>query len=354
MRNDILIVGALPPPITGQSIITSKVVQVLDNKANFINTVKYGSRSPKSFLYVFKKLPIYLLSCDRIYITPSRTLGGSFRDVLVIITALICRKSLVAHLHGVDFNALLKEHGVWSKTLCFFYNKVSCFVLLYPAMYTQIAALKEPNFTVIPNCFDSSLKSDIITSKGLFDKERKTISYLSNIMSSKGIFEFLDLSEELLERNQNLFISIAGAFLGDDEMTKYEVEKSFLDIFRKLSDRYGDRIEYLGIVRGLKKEELLLKTDILCFPTRYKMEAQPLVLIEALYYGCSIIFSDHNDLKNQFCFSNNLCFKDITADDVLRQFNRKEKVQQRKTNHSFALTNFSVEKFSSNIINLLS
>jgi glycosyltransferase involved in cell wall biosynthesis len=48
-------------------------------------------------------------------------------------------------------------------------------------------------------------------------------------------------------------------------------------------------VTYLGPVYGEAKNELLAKTDVFVFPTFYAQEAFPLVLLEAMQFGCAVV-----------------------------------------------------------------
>jgi glycosyltransferase involved in cell wall biosynthesis len=53
--------------------------------------------------------------------------------------------------------------------------------------------------------------------------------------------------------------------------------------------RHGGRVHYVGPVYGVDKEAFYNAIDLVLFPTRYRNEADPLVLLEALDHGVPVI-----------------------------------------------------------------
>jgi glycosyltransferase involved in cell wall biosynthesis len=123
----------------------------------------------------------------------------------------------------------------------------------------------------------------------------KMIGYMSNITFDKGIDTFLDLMEQLKERGSALRAKIAGPF-GDSATEQY--------VMSRIGDL--DSIEYVGPVYGEAKERFLSSLDFFVFPTRYKNEAQPMVIYEAKLKGLPVAVSDRGSLGEM-----------VDADDIL-------------------------------------
>jgi glycosyltransferase involved in cell wall biosynthesis len=59
-------------------------------------------------------------------------------------------------------------------------------------------------------------------------------------------------------------------------------------------------IQHVGFVSGEQKEKLLQDSDLLCFPTYYQNENQPVNLIEAMAFGLPIITTRWRSLPEIF------------------------------------------------------
>ena len=108
-----------------------------------------------------------------------------------------------------------------------------------------------------------------------------TIGFLSNISLAKGIDRYLDLFAELRATGSRIAGRIAGPYI-DLEVQRY-VEKRIKEI---------GGIDYVGAVDQDQKALFFSSIDLLVFPTRYRHEAQPLVIYEAQAAGVPVAASD--------------------------------------------------------------
>lgn len=338
----VAVIGTFPPILTGQSIMTEEVLRILGANAVKVNTSRYGLRSLRSFVYSIIKAFLIIKKVETIYFTPSRTIAGSIRDAVIIILGRVRGARLVAHLHGLDFGNLLCDNGLWSVVMIKLYSRVE-FILLFEGMEEQLEFLENPVYYIIPNCC-SEVEFESIKTESR-NRNFEQITYLSNIMATKGIFEFLDLTEELLERREGLRVKIAGSIMSDPELSFTDTKERFYDRLKCLEARFDGRIEYLGQVKGISKINLLRDTKILIFPSRYSMEAQPLVLIEALFFGIQLVFRDHNFLKNQFESDGNYCSLAIEAKEMCSYIDKSDYEKISKDNRRLAVEKFSHERF---------
>jgi glycosyltransferase involved in cell wall biosynthesis len=115
------------------------------------------------------------------------------------------------------------------------------------------------------------------------------ITYLGNLLESKGIFDLLEAIKIVKENARNKFIvNIAGKFSKDSStgLSLREHEIRFGNYLKELDDV----VNYIGEIKEEKdKFELLKNTDIFVFPSWYPIEGQPLVILEAMSCGCPVI-----------------------------------------------------------------
>jgi glycosyltransferase involved in cell wall biosynthesis len=115
-------------------------------------------------------------------------------------------------------------------------------------------------------------------------------------METKGIFRLLEAFRRIGERFDDVKLSVAGAFIGDGEMTEWEVRERFLRELETLGRSLPGRVAYLGVIGGEEKVRRLMDSDIFVLPTFYRSEAFPLSIIEAMRSGNAIVTTRHNYL----------------------------------------------------------
>ena len=98
-----------------------------------------------------------------------------------------------------------------------------------------------------------------------------TVGYLANLSWEKGLQQVMDTAELCNARGLPLQFVVAGPFEHPD------VEASF----RRRSAGIQN-LRYLGPVYAAEKERFFDEIDLFIFPTLYRHEAEPLVVLEAL------------------------------------------------------------------------
>jgi glycosyltransferase involved in cell wall biosynthesis len=106
------------------------------------------------------------------------------------------------------------------------------------------------------------------------------IGFLSNITKEKGIVEFFEVLSRLKRRGVQYRAVIAGPLAT-------ETRPMFEDLLGAASD-----VEYVGPVYGEQKERFYHQLDIFLFPTKYRNEAEPLVVYEALRCAVHVMACD--------------------------------------------------------------
>jgi glycosyltransferase involved in cell wall biosynthesis len=106
----------------------------------------------------------------------------------------------------------------------------------------------------------------------------RTIGYFSNITEEKGILEFLALARALARSGHHVRALVAGPFL------EPRIRASVLDSIEALDD-----VTYVGPKYGDDKTEFFDQIDVLVFPTKYRNEAEPVTVLEAMAHGVPVI-----------------------------------------------------------------
>lgn len=294
----LIFVGPLPPPILGESIALQSLYEA--EKLHRIYNVKKMDLSRKDFEdpggLAFDKLffdSLKLLYAGFLsmfnkeailYISISQTKMGLIRDCLFIrFSKISSRNRVVAHLHGNNLGGAIEATS--RKLRQFIENtlkKVDIGIVLGSKLapnYKNLVKRVEVVSNGIPENFIKRNEID-------FDRQREKVSilYLSNLMAEKGYVELVQAAAGLIKEGLDLELNLVGAVQNENEFQ--EVER-FID-----KNGLADRIIYHGTKRGEEKKRFFLEADIMALPTKYKVEGQPMSIIEGMAAGLPIISSD--------------------------------------------------------------
>jgi glycosyltransferase involved in cell wall biosynthesis len=348
-----LLIGSLPPPITGQSISFSYLTN-LTNQGRFrIYNTNKTSFNFFNYLDSLLFLPIHILfnQFNSIYFLGSRSKLGFLRQLPFVSIAILKRIKLINHLHGADFKEFYKNSGFLRGIIKWAYKNVDTSIVLLDEMKDQFQAFPKMKLEVVSNAISKELENFEI----FFPKEKR-ILFLSNIMASKGVIEFLIAAKQLLEEDSSIRIDIAGEFMSDNYLTKNQIKKKFLDLFEDLKNDFSERIFYHGPVSGIKKVDLLKSSSIFVLPTYYPTEAFPISIIEAMASGNAIITTKHNYLEKIISkkHGETIQIKDARqiVDSIKKLFTDQQKLQVIQNNNLILSKSFTLENHLSLLLKI--
>lgn len=297
-KKGLIFVGPLPPPILGESIALQSLygAEKLHEQFNVkkINLSRKDFEDPgglsfdklffdsvkliySAFLSVFHKDVI-------LYISISQTKMGLIRDCFFIQFCKISRKNkVVTHLHGNNLGGTIDStSGRLYKFIAHTLKKVDIGIVLGGKLSQNYKGLVK-RVEVVSN----GIPEDFIERNEInFDKNNDRISllYLSNLMAEKGYIELIQAAAALIKEGENIELNLVGAIQNESE---FQEVKKFID-----ENNLGNQIQYHGTKRGEEKKKFFLESDIMALPTKYKVEGQPMSIIEGMAAGLPIISSD--------------------------------------------------------------
>lgn len=357
MKTKILLVGPLPDPISGVSLANKVVKELLDNSTKYeieaINTSypyfeEYvGSFSVKKLLFFiklnFKSFKIF--KSDIVYMTPGQTFFGITKYAIFILLANILKKERIIHVHGNHLGNCYKSLSGIKRRM--FFGLVSSFtkgIVLSKSLRDNLTPfLEEKDIYDLPNFAENYLQEE----KPIAEKNGLYIVFLSNLMLEKGILILLDALKELEKNNIFYKAKLAGNI---DASLKEE-------IFEKINSLANT--EYLGVVRGDSKRELLQWSNVFVLPTFYTMEGQPISILEALATKNLIVTTKHAGIPDVIEGNVNGFFvekKDTNSlFKVLKELsNEFQKVNIiAEGNFHYFNNNFTIEKFEDRLLKIL-
>ncbi len=353
----VLLIGPFPSPITGVSLANKVVKDVLDKssyfKSSIINTsyTKFdenlGSFSlNKIFFYLTFNFQLYkVIKNDLIYITPGQTFYGVIKYANFILLSHFLNKKLIMHIHGNHLgNEYRSLRGFKKKLFYYLLSKTRIGIVLSESLRANMLPFIKPkNIYVLSNFAQDYL---IQENKAVCRDELRII-FLSNLMVEKGIFDLLEALKKLEKEN----IIYKAKIAGNIEKSNIAKIKSHFKLLKNTT--------YIGVVYGNDKKELLEWGNIFILPTYYKMEGQPISIIEAMATKNVIITTKHAGIPDIIVDGTNGFF--IEKKNANSIFSQLKYLDKHKDvigdiclyNKNYFLDYFTLEKFKENIIKIL-
>ncbi len=350
----VLILGPFPKPISGVSLANKVVKEILDNSTTFtvdkINT-SYPEFQDKIGSFSFKKLWFFLkvnfsffkvFNSDIIYITPGQTFLGVTKYALFILTSSLFKKELIIHVHGNYLAEQYKQLTGFKKNIFYFLlSKFKKGIVLSASLKGNLTPFINNNKIYVLNNFAESYLAENLKE---IDNSMLKITYLSNLMEEKGVFYLLDALQELEKNNINYEAKIAGNI---DVKLKDEIISKITNL---------KNTTYLGLVYNTQKKDLLEWGNTFVLPTFYKMEGQPISILEALATNNIIVSTKHAGIpdiiqhdKNGYLVEKESVHSLVDVFTYLSK-NISEIDEMINENKQYFADNFTIEKFTKEIL----
>jgi glycosyltransferase involved in cell wall biosynthesis len=298
---NILFIGPLPEPVTGQSLackvlldelIKTYDVTVVDQNQHIL---KSGHITLTRICFVFKSLYRIWQSrntADIIYLTISESPVGNIKDLLIYLICFAKLQYLVIHLHGGSFKTqILDKYKILRILNTYFLSKIGAVIVLgetHTHLFVNI--VKKERLHIVPNfALDSLFSSEECITKKFVNRSKIKILFLSNLITGKGyeliVEAFLSLTKNQQEKIE---LDFAGAF------ESVEDEANFLQSIEGI-----EAIRYHGVVTGAKKKDILDNAQVFCLPSSL-LEGQPISILESYAAGCVVVTTARGGIPDIF------------------------------------------------------
>lgn len=353
----ILLIGPFPKPISGVSLANKVVRELLDSslffKTQIVNT-SYTSFKEDIGKFSIKKLLFYLtinlriykvFNKDILYITPGQTFLGVLKYAIFICLGAVLKKEIIIHVHGnylgTQYNLL---SGIKKKVFYFLISKFTKGIVLSDSLKPNLQPfLNSQKIFSLPNFAEDYL----ISESSNINTSKLRIVYLSNLMKEKGILILLD-ALQVIEKNEIKYSAkIAGNI---DESSSEEIKNKLKNL---------KNTTYIGTVEGNEKKELLAWGNIFVLPTYYKMEGQPISILEAMATKNVIITTKHAGIPDIIKENiNGFFIKKQGINNLVDIFvylsnHEDEIIRISEQNKLFFLRNFTLKEFEKNLLKIL-
>jgi glycosyltransferase involved in cell wall biosynthesis len=151
-------------------------------------------------------------------------------------------------------------------------------VVLCPRMADDLRRLYAPRGPIV-TLSNAAFAEDAEPVEAFRGDEAYVVGHVSNLSSTKGLAVVLDAARRLLHEQTLARFVLAGPCAAADDRDRIEA----------LLDEFPGRASYRGALPHSSVASFLAGCDLFLFPSRYRHEAEPLVVLESLAVGTPVL-----------------------------------------------------------------
>ncbi|RXF69122.1 glycosyltransferase family 4 protein [Arcticibacter tournemirensis] len=356
----VLFIGPLPEPLTGHSLACKVFLDEIRSKheVHVVNLSKKGFSngidSIRRLIDVVKILnQIRKLSkkVDVVYFTISESYSGNIKDLLIYLLCFKKLSKMVVHLHGGTIGKMIfSKSRILFRVNKFFIQRLGAVIVLgkvHVSIFTDM--IESQRIHIIPNFAEDFLFCDDEVIKSKFqDLTKLRVLFLSNLIHGKGYNELVRAySQSNAALKESICIDFAGGFESASQKERF---------LKSIAGDIG--MKYQGLVKGVRKKELLHSAHVFCLPTSLN-EGQPISIIEAYASGCVVVTTGKGGIPDIFVDEvNGFMVVPQSTDSLCNVFkhlvdNKEKLAKMAFTNRQLADENYRVSLYNQSLVLLL-
>lgn len=297
----LLIVGQVPPPLGGQSIMIERLVnapfetlEVVHVNMDFSDDMNVVGKFRLRKLLVLAETIVKVISAkirekpDYLYYPPAGPRKiPMYRDIIILTCCRWMFRKTIFHFHAGGVSQLYDQIPGWMKPFyrSAYYNPdLSIFLSRYnPRDSEALFSLKSVEIPYgIP---DESIARGERT-----DSPVCRILFVAVLCRSKGICDLIHAASFLQSRGVKFQVDVLGRFESDE----FEVE--VLELVHSL--KLSSVVQFHGVQSGEAKNAFYRRADIFCFPTFFESETFGVVLLEAMQHGVPVVATEWRGVQS--------------------------------------------------------
>lgn len=296
-RSRLIVMAPTPPPVFGQSVLTVSLLaslrrlgllaahvdtrddRTLANLARLdLENVRLGLVAAWRLIGAMRRSP-----GASVYVQVSQGRWGFLRDALWIWIARLGRRRVYVHLHGGCFHEFHAESSPPLRALiAVTVAQAHELWVLTPGLRRCFDGLAPPErIRVVENVVEEPAESPGPLGPRRGEEGGLRVLFLSNLRPGKGHDDLLEALARLGSRAAGWHLRIVGDCDEETRAAAEAIASSRIDP--------SVRVEVAGALTGPAKAAELAWANVFAFPSRYRREGQPLVILEALAAGLPII-----------------------------------------------------------------
>ena len=287
-----VMIGSFPPPVGGAALVNQMVLEGLS--ARGMNAVPLDVSGPalahsRSLGYHTRRVMVNLAAARRarllakesraLYLVPDAGAGAWYTAGLVRAAADRFTR-IVIHHHSCRYVEEQSRPIAWLTQRT---SATATHVFLSDGMgeafcrrYGEVRRLVATNALFVAQEAELPMPAPTVPSGPL------RLGHLSNLCADKGFFAVADAFDAIRGAGIDATLLLAGPVLEPTVQLR----------IAELTVRHGNRLRYIGPVGGEAKRAVYRELDLFLFPTRFRQEAAPLVLYEAIAAGVPVLATD--------------------------------------------------------------
>lgn len=301
VKPKILFVMHMPPPVhgaamVGQYIHDSELIN-REFECHYVNMSvasrledvgKGGWHKMKDILRKIREIRSAVNSVrpDMVYVTPNSAGAPFYKDFIIVEMLKMMGQRVVMHFHNKG--VATRQHCWIDNELYRHYFKNVRLILLADALYGDVKKyIPMEKVYVCPNAIpEIAMATECVRAK-LNDNESEAsgvtrILWLTNIMRTKGIMEFISALKIMKEKGVTFYVDFVGGLTKEMTGEEFDTALSMMGL--------NGCCEYHGAKYGEDKYRFFRNADIFVLPSY--TEAQPVSILEAMQFALPVVASN--------------------------------------------------------------
>ena len=302
VRKKITIVAPTPPPYAGPEVSTAHLLtSPLAEEFNLVHIrsnlkAKNSQKGAFSLVALVRQLVLYyriaqtrLHGSRALYVLVAVNVLGFLKDAGSIWLGRFLGMRVVAHMKGATLPTFYaKSPRVLRWLILVTMRRIDVMIVQAAPIREEIAAtfdLSKSRLPIIPNMVDGVHRCE-------GRRPGRRLLFMGHLSVGKGFVDLLSVMEAVFTEYPDAVLRCAGESKAPArdyvaQLIGVEVAPQAVRMIRLALQGHLPQVEYMGLVHDEAKDKLLCESDILVLPSY--SESFPLVVLEAMSYGCAVI-----------------------------------------------------------------
>lgn len=223
------------------------------------------------------------------------------RDAIPLLSGRLGlgRSRVIVSLNGAVFMQWAKE-SLEARIFRFLLNQAGLVTVVGERQRARLIELGVPRErvkVVVNTCvLDPAVASAVVAKHPVATDVNRVVRclHLSSLIDTKGFPEYLEALRRIsASSGPRIEAVLCGRLVGSEFSERFRdaaaAEKWIEEQIGEINRSPGVRVRWIKGAAGADKAALFREAEIFVLPTRYAVEAQPLVLLEAMAAGCAIV-----------------------------------------------------------------